>query len=109
VSALVVLVTIQAFGRVTHRVAISDHRHLHLEGLPARRERCAHDTVTRRVHVPLSPPCPARRLSESAITAFSHIMWPATYYALCGVGIYVASRSFGAFQRREPTFERHIT
>ena len=69
-SALVVLVTIQAFGRVTHRVAISDHRHLHLEGLPARRERCAHDTVTRRVHVPLSPPCPARRLSESAITAF---------------------------------------
>jgi len=29
--------------------------------------------------------------------------------ALCGVGIYVASRSFGAFQRRELTFERHIT
>src|ERR1700739_2223676 len=37
-------------------------RHLHLEGLPARRERCAHDAVTRRGHAPLSPPRPARRL-----------------------------------------------
>jgi hypothetical protein len=29
--------------------------------------------------------------------------------AECGVGIYVASNSVGAFQRREPDFERHIT
>jgi hypothetical protein len=29
--------------------------------------------------------------------------------AKCGVGIYVASRSVGAFQRRELAFERHIT
>jgi hypothetical protein len=27
----------------------------------------------------------------------------------CGVGIYVASDFVGAFQRREPDFERHIT
>ena len=39
--------------------------------------------------------------------AVTHPRWEP--YALCGVGIYVASRSFGAFQRRELTFERHIT
>ena len=27
----------------------------------------------------------------------------------CGVGIYVASDSVGAFAHREPDFERHIT
>ena len=39
---------------------------------------------------------------------FPHNMWRATYYALCGVGIYVACCSVGAFQRRELTVERHI-
>ena len=48
-------------------------------------------------------------LPQNVACAFAAYYVPATYCALCGVGIYVASRSFGAFQRREPTFERHIT
>jgi hypothetical protein len=35
-------------------------------------------------------------------------MWPATFDAECGVGIYVALGSIGGLLRRFEAFERHI-